>query len=113
MGWQWLCLAAHNENPEAQYKVGGFYENGRDPVRQDMVLAHIWYSLARANGFEESGTNYKKTDTGWACCFPNKLRQEVVAEKLSPAEIVEAERLVAEWQPNPAECEAATAQLGN
>jgi hypothetical protein len=30
-------------------------------------------------------------------------------EQLTPAQIAEAERLVAEWEPNPAECELETA----
>ncbi len=33
--------------------------------------------------------------------------------ELIPAEIAEAERLVAEWEPNPAECEIIGAQIGN
>jgi hypothetical protein len=32
---------------------------------------------------------------------------------MTPAEITEAERLVAEWEPNPAECETIAAQPEN
>jgi len=109
VGWQWLCLAAHNEDPEAQDKIGSFYENGGGPVSQDLILAYIWYSLAEVNGFKEGGSNTRKTATGWACCFPDIPRREIIAEDLTPAQIREAERLVAEWEPNPAGCELETA----
>ncbi len=109
VGWQWLCLAAHNGNPEAQHKIGGFYENGGDPVSQDLDLAYIWYSLAEVNGFKEGGSNMRKTATGWACCFPDIPRREIIAEDLTPAQIREAELRVTEWRPNSAECEVETA----
>ena len=36
-----------------------------------------------------------------------------IAQQLTPDQIAEAERSVAEWQPNPAECETTAAQAGN
>lgn len=109
----WTCLAANHGHAEAQHEMGSFYENGRDPVSQDLVLAYAWYSLAKVNGFEESGANYRKTATGLECCFPDRTRREILAEELGLAQAAEAERLVAEWQPNPAQCGTVEAQSKN
>ncbi len=39
--------------------------------------------------------------------------QELVSKNMTPDQIAEAERLVAEWEPNPAQCEAIAAEAEN
>jgi hypothetical protein len=113
VGWRWLCLAAHGGNLEAQHEMGRYFETSRDPVSKDMLVAYVWYKLAEANGYEESGTgsNYQKTAAGYECCYPDKTRLEILVEKLEPDQIAEAERLVIEWEPNPSECAIETAVM--
>jgi hypothetical protein len=72
------------------------------------VEAYAWYGFARTNGYDEpsdpSGGKIK-TETGWRCCYPHPALESIAA-KLTPSQLIEAERLVAEWEPNLAECEA-------
>jgi hypothetical protein len=112
--WQWLCLAAHNGDSTAQYKIGGLYADGKEPVSQDLVKAYVWYSLAAASGFKMPEIKYIKTPSGgWTCCSPPEPPQRIIAWRLSPNEIGDAEHIVADWRPNPAECEAPPAQAAN
>ncbi len=111
VSWQSLCLAAQNGDPEAQHEIGRMYEDGVKPVGQDLALAYAWYLLSLKSGYEErSGSNWRQTDTGWECCFPDRTRAEIIAEELSEAEVAKAQSFVANWQANPAECEAIEAQ---
>jgi hypothetical protein len=86
--WTWECLAAHQGASDSQYVIAGYYKFGFPPIQSDIVAAYKWYGLASMNG-SESASNY----LGF------------VALQMKRAEIAEAERLVAEWEPNPAECE--------
>ena len=51
-------------------------------VAKDFVLAHMWYNLAAAQG------NF---GSGW--------ERGVVAMKMTPAQISEAQKLAREWKP--------------
>jgi hypothetical protein len=82
--WKWFCLAANQNHIEAAYRVAVFYEAGNAPVSHDPVRAYMWYSLAASR------------------------EAEYAAKDMTPEQIAEAERLVAEWEPNPSECEAST-----
>ena len=57
------------------------YDNGQG-VPQDYVQAHKWYNLAAASGNKDAVKN-----------------REIVAAKMTPAQIAEAEKLVREWKP--------------
>ena len=61
-----------------------------------MWLSYLWHSLAVRNG---------KTI---ATRSVDRLRAD-----MSPTQIAEAERLVSEWKPNPAECETIGTQAEN
>jgi hypothetical protein len=112
--WKWTCLAANQMHPRAQYEIGIVYETGRAPVSENLSLAYVWYRLAELNGFKESvSSRYRKTATGYECCFPAKSQRDIVAEQLDSAQIIKAERLVAVWQPDPAQCEEIAAQADN
>lgn len=90
---KWKCLAANSGHPESQYGRGVSYSLGSVTGNPDYVFAYMWYALAASSGHTLAA----------------KFR-DIRAEEMAPEEIAEAERLVAEWQPNPTECELNTAQ---
>ena len=63
----------------AQYSLGLRYNDGKG-VPQDYVRAHMWWNLASARGLEYAKTN-----------------RDIVADKMTPADIAEAQRLAREW----------------
>jgi TPR repeat protein len=71
----WYRLAAEQGNAFAQFNLGTMYHFG-EGVLQDYALSHMWYNLASMNGIKKAG----------------ELR-EAVAEKMSPAQIAEAQSL--------------------
>jgi len=84
---KWLCLAAHGGNAKAQDLMMYSYRYGLPPLKEGEVQALKWEMLAKASGY----TN------------PTILKE--TKPTMRPEQIAEAERLVAEWKPNPAECE--------
>ncbi len=94
--WNWECLAAHQGDSDSQNWIAGYYRYGLDPIQLNLVAAYKWYSLAAKDG---DATTISLRD--------------VFSRQLTPDQIAEAERLVAEWEPNPAECEIETADTTN
>jgi hypothetical protein len=93
--WQWYCLSAHLGEAKAQYKLGSYYRLGfmssRGSARsheKDVVRAFVWYTLSFQGGYATA-----------------KLSRDRLSQDMTPAQIAESERLAAEWEPNPAECE--------
>jgi len=86
--WRWTCLAAHQGDRRAQYTVGGYYRSGLAPIEMDIVEAYKWYGLSALNGSDVHGA-----------------ARDFAAKKMTPSQRADAERLVADWEPNPAECE--------
>ena len=78
---RWYRLAAEQGHTTAQNGLGFMYENGAG-VPQDYVEAHKWYNLAAARGND----------------LANKVR-DLLAEKMTPAQIAKAQRLAGEWRP--------------
>ncbi len=78
---RWYRLAAEQGRAEAQYNLGGMYATGRG-VPQDYVQAHMWVTLAAVRGLETART----------------LRDRL-AEKMTPAQLANAQRLAREWTP--------------
>jgi uncharacterized protein len=76
----WYRKAADQGDLAAQVVLGGMYERGNG-VPQDYVLAHMWLNLAAAQGNEGAAT----------------LRN-LVATKMTPAQIAEAQKLAREWK---------------
>ena len=77
-------LAAENQdNDFAQFSLGNAYAYGNG-VPRDYVLAYMWYSLAHA----------KKPD---APMYGNFF--DMVAAKMTPDQIAEAQRMAREWNP--------------
>ncbi len=78
---QWYRLAAEQGDVGAQYNLGIMYGRG-EGVRQDLVQAHLWLSLAATQGDTDAENN-----------------RDIVAKRMTPAQIAEAQRLAREWQP--------------
>jgi len=81
-----LCLAAHQGDAEAQYTLGNNYKFGQSGTSPDAARAYLWYSLA---GDFRDAIQFKETE----------------ASAMNFSQRAEAERLVANWRPNPNHCE--------
>ncbi|MGO9018761.1 MAG: tetratricopeptide repeat protein [Syntrophobacteraceae bacterium] len=77
----WFRRAAEQGYLIAQCDLGRIYRDGVG-VPQDLVQAHMWYNLAGAQGFSEA----------------QKMR-DILAKKMTPSQIAEAQRLAREWKP--------------
>ena len=76
---KWFRLAAMQGDSTAQYNLGAMYGKGRG-VAQDYISAHMWFNIAAALGGK----------------FANENR-DIVANKMTPADISEAQKLAREW----------------
>ena len=83
---KWLRKAAMQGYAFAQGDLGFMYEKGRG-VPQDYVQAHMWYNLAASRLLP--GT---KRDLA-------VKNRDLLAAKMTPAQIAEAQRLAREWKP--------------
>ncbi len=83
---EWLRKAAEQGRAKAQYNLGFMYAKGRG-VTQDYVQAYMWIDLAVANYFSQ--TNRHRAA---------RFRQRI-AERMTPAQISEAQKLAREWKP--------------
>ena len=64
---------------ESQYQIALLFERGLG-VRQDLVVAHMWYNLAAAKGHAKS-----------------REFRDKIALKLNNDELAEAEGLAVDW----------------
>ncbi len=78
---RWYRLAAEQGDASAQFKLGVMYDKGKG-VLKDYVLAHMWMTLAAAKGGKDAV----------------KLR-DLLEERMTPAQLTEAQRLAREWRP--------------
>ncbi len=83
---KWYRKAAEQGDGSAQINLGFMYSEGRG-VPQDYVQAHMWYNLAASRlppgVFRDMSV----------------LSRDILAEKMTPAQIAEAQRLAREWRP--------------
>ena len=75
--------AAEQGEANARYNLGVMYGTGQG-VSQDYVQAHMWFNLAASNAHDEAIND-----------------RERVAARMTPVQIVEAQRLALEWKPKP------------
>jgi hypothetical protein len=68
------------------------YADGRD-VPQDYVLAHKWLNLV-ATPLLSSETDKKLVNSA-------SYKRAAVTEKMTPAQIANAQKLAREWKPTP------------
>ncbi|RJX30030.1 MAG: hypothetical protein C4525_13395 [Desulfarculus sp.] len=66
----------------AQYNLGAMYYNGQG-VPQNFIKTHMWYKLAAAQGYKSAVKS-----------------RDLVAAKMAPQQMAEAQRLASEWKPN-------------
>ncbi len=83
---KWYRKAAEQGNASAQHNLGVMYDKGGG-VPQDYVQAHKWYNLAasRHPPGEDRDRAVKNRD--------------IVAKRMTPAQISEAQQLAREWKP--------------
>ncbi len=77
---EWRPLAEQGF-ARAQNNLAKMYRRGQG-VPKDDVLAHMWWSLAAAQGHE-----------------PARKYRDRLAEKMTPAQLADAQRLAREWKP--------------
>ncbi len=85
---KWYRLAADLGDAQAQYNLGLSYAKG-EGVSQDNVSAHMWFNLAAAR-FPTSDTRNRNAAA---------RNRELVASKMTPDEIAEAQKQAREWKP--------------
>ena len=85
---KWYRLAAEQGNATAQSNLGSMYHSGQG-VPQDYVQAYMWVDVA-ASRFPPPA----KEDRNEAV-----HNRDIVASKMTPAQIAEAQRLAREWKP--------------
>jgi len=93
---RWYRKAANEGDAVAQFNLGQMYSKGEGVIQtnlgnmyvlgwgvtQDYVQAHMWYNLAAAQGQKDAGK--------W---------RDSLAEKMTPAQIAEAQTLARYWKP--------------
>jgi TPR repeat protein len=85
---KWYRKAADQGDASAQFNLGLSYQHGKG-VAQDYVQAHKWANLAAARSLS-SETELRANAA--------KLR-DFIAEKMTAAQIAEAQKLASEWKP--------------
>jgi len=80
---QWLCQSADQGHPDARYRLALVFEHGQEGFDKDYVKAYVWYVLAAQSGSYWGETNARR----------------IASEHLTPGDLVEARRKVAEWRP--------------
>ncbi len=83
---QWWRKAAEQGYAKAQSKLGFMYDNGQG-VSQDYVQAHMWYNLVAS-----------RLPPGMDRDRAVKNRN-ILAQRMTPAQIAEAQKLAREWRP--------------
>ena len=83
---KWLRLAAEQGDADSQYNLGFMYGMGQG-VARSRVQAHLWFSLAATRW--PPGENRDRAINN----------RDVLARRMLPAQIAEAEKLAREWQP--------------
>ncbi len=83
---QWWHKAAEQGHAGAQYNLGFMYDNGLG-VPQDYAQAHMWFDLAAS-----------RYPPGEDRDMAVKARN-IVAKRMTPAQISEAQKLAREWRP--------------
>ena len=81
---KWYRLAANQGHAQAQYNLGLWYTSGGDAVS-----AHMWFNLAAAR-FPASDARKRNLAVG---------NRDLVASKMTPEQIAEAQNLAREWKP--------------
>ena len=84
---RWYQMAAEQGYPQAQFNLGLWYAT--DEAALDRVLAYKWLNLA-AGRFPATDSRGRKAAT---------QNRDLVAAKMTPEQLAEAQRLTREWRP--------------
>ena len=83
---KWYRKAAEQGTARAQHNLGLMYDKGRG-VTQDYAQAHMWFNIAASR--LPPGKDRDKAVNN----------RDIVAKRMTPAQIAEAEKLAREWRP--------------
>ncbi len=83
---KWYRKAAEQGDARAQNNLGLMYRNG-EGIPKDYAKAHMWLNVA-ASSFPPGKDRDKAVKN-----------RDIVAEKMTPAQISEAQKLAREWKP--------------
>jgi TPR repeat protein len=72
---------ANNGDAKAQYNLGVMYDNGTG-VPQDYKEAYVWFSIAKANGYENLDNN-----------LLDNISKEMTKEQITEAQSLSTEML--------------------
>ena len=86
---KWYRKAADQGEANAQFNLGVMYSKGQG-VPQEYVEAHKWYNLSAARATEKETRDMA---TG---------NRDIVAAKMTPAQVAEAQKLARDWKPTTA-----------
>ncbi len=76
---KWYRKAAGQGHADAQYNLGAMFYNGQG-VPRNYVQAHMWFNIAGTQGYVLAAVD-----------------REILANKMKPAEVSEANHLAREW----------------
>ena len=77
----WFRKAAEQNHPAAKLYLGVLYAEARGVSRDD-VQAHMWFSLAAAQGQQKA-----------------LMLLRILEQRMTPIQIVEAQKLARGWKP--------------
>ena len=77
----WFRQAAYQGDADAQNNLGFMFLYGRGVAKND-VNAHMWFNLAASGGNRSAA-----------------FSRDLVAANMTPAQVVEAQKLAREWKP--------------
>jgi uncharacterized protein len=78
---KWFLRSADQGNPASQFMLSAMYVKG-EGVPKDIVQAYMWLILSSAQGIAQA-----------------RDARDVLAEKMTTAQIIEAQKLAREWKP--------------
>ena len=86
---KWYRKAADQGKANAQFNLGFMYGYGQG-VPQDYVEAHKWFNLSSARATEKETRDMATKN------------RDIVAAKMTPAQVAEAQKLARDWKPTTA-----------
>lgn len=99
---KWYRLAAEQNHTWAQYYLGFFFVNGYG-VPKNLVLAHMWLSLATASRFDPPFGSLKTINEKERSALHNLAigARNKLELQMTPEQIAEAQKLAADWKSTP------------
>ena len=85
---RWYRLAADQGYPAAQFNLGMAYANGWG-VPRDLINGYMWVNLSVMRGIQNPA----------AAITAAKSLKTIAQEKMTPAQIAEAQKLAGDWKP--------------